>query len=52
MPQIFGFDAPVWLSLALGDFCVKLTMAFIMLAPYRAVPAYFMPNLYGFRARG
>ncbi|MCV0352249.1 MAG: queuosine precursor transporter [Nitratireductor sp.] len=42
-----GIEAPLWLSLALGDFAVKLLIGFAMLAPYgalltflRAKPAY------------
>jgi len=46
--KILDFTAPIWLSLAMGDFWVKLSMAFIMLLPYRAMLAYFLPNLYGF----
>lgn len=46
--QLFGFSLPIWLSLVFGDFWVKLSMAFFMLLPYRAVLAYFLPNLYGF----
>jgi len=48
--QFLGAAVPVWLSLAMGDFCVKLIMAFCMLLPYRAVLAYFMPHIYGFRS--
>lgn len=46
--QLFGVNLPIWLSLAIGDFWVKLAMAFIMLLPYRGVLAYFLPQLYGF----
>jgi len=45
--QLFGLPMPIWFSLALGDFWVKLAMAFAMLLPYRAVLAWLMPNLYG-----
>lgn len=46
---LFGFSVPIWFSLSAGDFWVKLAMAFFMLLPYRAVLAYFLPNLYGLR---
>lgn len=29
-----GGEAPLWVSLALGDFCVKVVMALVALAPY------------------
>ncbi|KAA6204624.1 MAG: VUT family protein [Candidatus Tokpelaia sp.] len=45
--QLFSFTMPIWFSLALGDFWVKLAMAFAMLLPYRAALAWLMPGLYG-----
>ncbi|EJF91522.1 queuosine precursor transporter [Bartonella tamiae] len=42
----FGITIPVWLSLALGDFGVKLVMALFMLLPYGVILAYFMPAIY------
>ncbi len=35
----FGPDAPFWVSLALGDFGVKLAIALAALGPYRALTA-------------
>ncbi len=32
-----GFDVPLWVSLGAGDFLVKLLMALLLLAPYRAL---------------
>jgi hypothetical protein len=32
-----GFDVPLWLSLAVGDFAVKVATGFAMLAPYGAM---------------
>jgi len=34
---LFGFDVPLWVSLALGDFVVKIGTGFAMLAPYGAM---------------
>ncbi|EYS95489.1 VUT family protein [Bartonella bacilliformis] len=36
-----GFDIPVWLSLAFGDFSVKILMSLLMLVPYGTVISYF-----------
>ena len=36
---LFAAEAPRWVSWALGDFAVKLVMALVMLAPYRALRA-------------
>lgn len=44
--QFFGFTVPIWFSLALGDFWIKLAMAFAMLLPYRFALAWLMPGLY------
>ncbi len=33
----FGGEVPLWVSLALGDLAVKLIVAVVMLAPYRAL---------------
>ncbi|WP_199562562.1 VUT family protein [Pelagibacterium lacus] len=35
--SLFPLEVPLWVSLALGDFTVKLLMAFVLLAPYRAL---------------
>lgn len=32
-----GADAPLWMSLAAGDFCVKILVALVLLAPYRVL---------------
>ncbi|MEM1200460.1 MAG: VUT family protein, partial [Pseudomonadota bacterium] len=32
-------EAPRWVSWALGDFAVKLLMALVLLAPYKALRA-------------
>lgn len=39
--SFFGGEAPLWVSLAVGDYLVKLLLALLMLAPYRA----FIPML-------
>ncbi len=33
--SVFGFQTPLWISLAAGDFIVKLLVALVLLAPYR-----------------
>ncbi|EJF89642.1 hypothetical protein ME1_00412 [Bartonella vinsonii subsp. arupensis OK-94-513] len=33
----FGLEVPVWLSLAFGDFLVKVVMSFLMLIPYGTI---------------
>lgn len=38
-----GIDAPLWVSLAIGDFCVKVLVGFAMLAPYGAVLTILKP---------
>lgn len=43
---IFGITMPVWLSLAFGDFWVKVGMALFMLIPYGAILAIFAPAVY------
>ena len=32
-----GFTVPLWVSLAIGDFCVKVLVGFAMLIPYRII---------------
>ena len=32
-----GFEVPLWVSLALGDFLVKLLLAVLLLAPYKSL---------------
>lgn len=44
--QWFGTTVPLWLSLALGDFGVKVIMAVVMLVPYGAILALFAPSIY------
>lgn len=33
----FGFDVPLWVSLGVGDFLVKMAVTVILLAPYKAL---------------
>lgn len=35
-----GFEVPLWVSLALGDFLVKLLLAVLLLAPYRSLRSW------------
>lgn len=42
----FGGQAPLWLSLAFGDFCVKMLMGLLMLAPYGAILSFFRLTQY------
>lgn len=44
--QWFGANMPLWLSLALGDFGVKVIMGIVMLVPYGAILAVFAPSIY------
>ncbi|WP_297322906.1 VUT family protein [uncultured Bartonella sp.] len=46
MTSLIGLDVPVWLSLSLGDFSVKVVMGVLMLLPYGAILAIFMPDIY------
>ncbi|WP_238481680.1 VUT family protein [Pseudochrobactrum algeriensis] len=45
--QWFGLAMPLWLSLALGDFGIKVLMSVVMLVPYGAILALFAPSIYG-----
>jgi uncharacterized PurR-regulated membrane protein YhhQ (DUF165 family) len=38
-----GADVPLWLSLASGDFAVKLAAALVLLVPYRALIGRLLP---------
>jgi len=38
-----GVDVPLWVSLALGDLCVKLLIGFAMLVPYGAMLTMLQP---------
>lgn len=40
----FGSEAPLWVSLALGDFCVKVLVGLAMLAPYGALLSVLRPE--------
>lgn len=40
----FGPAAPLWVSLAVADFAVKLAVAVLALAPFRAVTARWRPT--------
>jgi len=44
--NLLGVNMPVWVSLALGDFSVKLIMGFAMLLPYGAFITLFTPTFY------
>ncbi|QKV20141.1 queuosine precursor transporter [Oricola thermophila] len=35
-----GVEVPLWVSLAAGDFCVKILVAVVLLAPYRVLRAF------------
>ncbi len=39
----FGPEAPLWVSLALADFAVKMSLALVALGPYRLVIGRFTP---------
>lgn len=43
--SLFAFEVPLWVSLAAGDFLVKLMMAFVLLVPYRALRALIPDGL-------
>ena len=38
-----GGEVPLWLSLAFGDFCVKMLLAVLMLVPYGALLSIIRP---------
>lgn len=40
----FGGEAPLWVSLAAGDFCVKVLTGLAMLAPYGALMRWLAPR--------
>jgi queuosine precursor transporter len=35
--NLFGYEAPLWVTLAFGDFCVKMLMGVLALIPYGAL---------------
>ncbi|MGY6707956.1 MAG: queuosine precursor transporter [Rhizobiaceae bacterium] len=39
----FGAEVPLWVSLAFGDFCVKMLVGLVMLAPYGALLSVLKP---------
>jgi uncharacterized PurR-regulated membrane protein YhhQ (DUF165 family) len=41
--SFLGGEAPLWVSLALGDYVVKLLLGFLMLAPYGALMSVLRP---------
>ena len=41
--MLFGTQVPLWMSLAFGDFCVKLLIGVAMLAPYGALLGVLRP---------
>lgn len=40
---MLGAEVPLWVSLAIGDFCVKLIVGAVMLAPYGLIVAMLKP---------
>ena len=43
VPFVLGGEVPLWVSLALGDFCVKIAMALVALAPYGVLISVLKP---------
>ena len=43
VPFVLGGEVPLWVSLALGDFCVKIAMALVALVPYGALISVLKP---------
>ena len=43
VPFLFGGEVPLWVSLALGDFAVKMLISVAMLAPYGALLSLLRP---------
>ncbi|WP_188720320.1 VUT family protein [Nitratireductor aestuarii] len=41
----FGPEVPLWVSLGLGDFLVKISIALLMLVPYGALLSVFQPMI-------
>ena len=39
-----GTEVPLWVSLALGDFCVKMLLSVLMLVPYGALLTIIRPT--------
>lgn len=37
VPFVLGGEVPLWVSLAFGDFCVKMLLSVLMLVPYGAL---------------
>jgi len=44
--QLFTLSIPVWLSLAISDFFVKIFLSCFMLVPYGVIITWFMPSAY------
>lgn len=44
VPFLFGGEVPLWMSLALGDFAVKVGLSFVMLVPYGALLNIIRPT--------
>lgn len=42
---LFGLDVPLWVSLAFGDYCVKVAIGMAMLVPYGALLPWLMRPL-------
>ncbi|ENN93059.1 VUT family protein [Bartonella vinsonii] len=47
----FGLEIPVWLSLAFGDFSIKVIMSFLMLVPYGTILKTIRRPLYKSHAK-
>ncbi|HMQ58368.1 MAG TPA: queuosine precursor transporter [Rhizobiaceae bacterium] len=41
--SLFGTEVPLWISLAFGDFCVKIAIGLAMLVPYGALLTVLKP---------
>jgi len=42
--SFFGLQVPLWVSLAFGDFCVKMLVGLVMLAPYGVLLSVLKPS--------
>ncbi|PLX35322.1 MAG: hypothetical protein C0605_10535 [Hyphomicrobiales bacterium] len=49
---LMAFEAPRWMSWALGDLAVKLLVALMMLAPYRMLRAWLAPQDFRLESNG
>ena len=44
VPFWLGGEVPLWVSLAIGDFCVKMAVGLVMLAPYGVLMSWLIPR--------